>query len=185
MAVIQIVISTDGIITFCAYNIRGVLGDCGPLTRFCLTPCVIRIWQNLSLGSFVKDVKEPKQKQSTDKKEVQLIGRRKQMVEPRRNFTIRLSELEEKQMKLDAEANGLNPSEYVRELILHGGSIDTSFTLDRRNLINQISSVGNNINQLTRLANTNKLVSDSILKQVVDLLKEIQKLMMEVIKKWR
>ena len=107
------------------------------------------------------------------------------MVEPRRNFTIRLSELEEKQMKLDAEANGLNPSEYVRELILHGGSIDTSFALDRRNLINQISSVGNNINQLTRLANTNKLVSDSILKQVVDLLKEIQKLMMEVIKQWR
>ena len=107
------------------------------------------------------------------------------MIEPRRNFTIRLSELEEKQMKLDAEKNGLNPSEYVRELILHGGSIDTSFALDRRNLINQISSVGNNINQLTRLANTNKLVSDSILKQVVDLLKEIQKLMMEVIKKWR
>ena len=107
------------------------------------------------------------------------------MVEPRRNFTIRLSELEEKQMKLDAEKNGLNPSEYVRELILHGGSIDTSFALDRRNLINQISSVGKNINQLTRLANTNKLVSDSILKQVVDLLKEIQKLMMEVIKKWR
>ena len=107
------------------------------------------------------------------------------MVEPRRNFTIRLSELEEKQMKLDAETNGLNPSEYVRELILHGGAIDTSFALDRRNLINQISSVGNNINQLTRLANTNRLVSDSILKQVVDLLKEIQKLMMEVIKKWR
>ena len=72
-----------------------------------------------------------------------------------------------------------------RELILHGGSIDTSFALDRRNLINQISSVGNNINQLTRLANTNKLVSDSILKQEVDLLKEIPKLMMEVIKKWR
>ena len=67
---IQIVISTDEIITFCAYNITGVLGDFSPLTRFCLTPCVIRIWQNLSLGNFVKDVKELKQKQSTDKKEV-------------------------------------------------------------------------------------------------------------------
>ena len=88
-------------------------------------------------------------------------------------------------MKINAEANGLNPSEYVRELILNGGRLDTSFAIDRRDLINQISKVGNNINQLTRLANTNKLVSDSILKQVVDLLKEIQKLMMEVIKKWR
>ncbi|MDD3417554.1 MAG: hypothetical protein PHY47_26780 [Lachnospiraceae bacterium] len=62
MAVIQIVISTNGIITFCTYNITGVLGDCGPLTRFCLTPCVIRIWQNLSLSNFVKDVKERKEK---------------------------------------------------------------------------------------------------------------------------
>ena len=88
-------------------------------------------------------------------------------------------------MKINAEANGLNPSEYIRELILNGGRLDTSFAIDRRDLINQISKVGNNINQLTRLANTNKLVSDSILKQVVDLLKEIQKLMMEVIKKWR
>ena len=58
---IQIVISTNGIITFCTYNITGVLGDFGPLTRFCLTPCVIRIWQNLSLGYFVKEVKEPKE----------------------------------------------------------------------------------------------------------------------------
>ena len=58
---IQIVIRTDGIITFCAYNITGVLGDFSPLTRFCLTPCVIRIWQNLSLGHFVKDVKELKE----------------------------------------------------------------------------------------------------------------------------
>ena len=182
---IQIVISTNGIITFCTYNITGVLGDCGPLTRFCLTPCVIRIWQNLSLGGFVKDVKEPKQKQSTDKKEAQLIGRRKQMVEPRRNFTVRLSQLEEEQMRKNAKANGLNPSEYIRELILNGGRLDTSFAIDRRDLINQISKVGNNINQLTRLANANKLVSDHILKQVVDLLKEIQKLMMEVVKKWR
>jgi len=179
VAVIQIVISTNGIITFCTYNITGVLGDYGPLTRFCLTPCVIRIWQNLSLGYFVKDVKERKQKGGV------LIGRRKQNVEPRRNFTVRLSQLEEEQMKINAEANGLNPSEYVRELILHGGKVDTSFTIDRRDLINQISKVGNNINQLTRLANTNELVSDSILKQVVDLLKEIQKLMMEVVKQWR
>ena len=107
------------------------------------------------------------------------------MVEPRRNFTIRLSELEEKQMRKNAKANGLNPSEYIRELILNGGRLDTSFAIDRRDLINQISKVGNNINQLTRLANANKLVSDHILKQVVDLLKEIQKLMMEVVKKWR
>ncbi|MDD3417553.1 MAG: plasmid mobilization relaxosome protein MobC [Lachnospiraceae bacterium] len=88
-------------------------------------------------------------------------------------------------MRKNAEANGLNPSEYVRELILNGGTIDTSFAIDRRDLINQISKVGNNINQLTRLANTNRLVSDHILKQIVDLLKEIQKLMMEVVKKWR
>lgn len=167
------------LLQYITLNITGVLGDCGPLTRFCLTPCVIRIWQNLSLCNFVNDVKQRK------KREAVLIGRRKQNVEPRRNFTVRLSQLEEEQMKIDAEANGLNPSEYVRELILNGGTIDTLFAIDRRDLINQISKVGNNINQLTRLANTNRLVSDHILKQIVDLLKEIQKLMMEVVKQWR
>jgi len=52
----------EDLLQYITLNITGVLGDCGPLTRFCLTPCVIRIWQNLSLGYSVKDVKELNQK---------------------------------------------------------------------------------------------------------------------------
>jgi len=50
--------------------------------------------------------------------------------EQRRNFTIRLSEKEEEMMKVSADANRLNPSEYVRELILHGGTVDRTFATD-------------------------------------------------------
>ena len=107
------------------------------------------------------------------------------MTEPRRNFTIRLSEKEEEMMKASADANGLKPSEYVRELILHGGAVDITVATDRRDLINQVSRVGNNINQLTRLANEEKKAEDYVLASVANYMKEITKLMMEVIRKWR
>lgn len=114
-----------------------------------------------------------------------IISRKKQMTEPRRNFTVRLSEKEEMLMKAAADANGLQASEYVRELILHGGTVDTSAATDRRDLINQVSKVGNNINQLTRLANTDKKADDYILSRVSGYLQELMKLMMEVLRKWQ
>ena len=33
-------------------------------------------------------------------------------------------------MKVSADANRLKPSEYVRELILHGGTVDRTFATD-------------------------------------------------------
>ena len=114
-----------------------------------------------------------------------VISRKKQMTEPRRNFTVRLSEKEEELMKVAADANGLQASEYIRELIIHGGTVDTSMTTDRRDLINQISKVGNNINQLARLANTDKKADDYMLSRVSGYMQELMKLMMEVLKKWQ
>jgi hypothetical protein len=114
-----------------------------------------------------------------------LIGKKKQMIEPRRNFTVRLSEGEREQVNKDAESNGLNPSEYVRELVLHGGSVDKSLKIDRRDLINQISRVGNNVNQLTHLANSERSVSDHAIMQIVGYMKDIRNLLMEVINKWQ
>jgi hypothetical protein len=42
------------------------------------------------------------------------IGRRGQLIEPRKNFTIRLSEEERAQAEYDAKSNGMKLSDYVR-----------------------------------------------------------------------
>ena len=64
-----------------------------------------------------------------------LIGRRGQLIEPRKNFTIRLSDEEREQAEHDAKANNMKLSDYVRYLIIHGGRVDTTLAYDRRNLI--------------------------------------------------
>ena len=75
-----------------------------------------------------------------------LIGRGKQLIEPRKNFTIRLSDEEREQAEHDAQTNNMKLSDYVRYLILHGGRVDTTLAYGRRDLIRQIAGLCNNYN---------------------------------------
>lgn len=118
-------------------------------------------------------------------KEGLLIGRQTQGVEPRRNFTLRLSETEREQVTREADASGLNESEYVRQLIKHGGTVDTSLAKDRRDLINQVSKIGNNYNQMVKVANGCGYVMNSTMQKANDLFEEIKYLLQEVIHKWQ
>ena len=93
-----------------------------------------------------------------------LIGRRGQSIEPRKNFTIRLSDEEREQAEHDARASNMKASDYVRYLIAHAGKADTSFAYDRRELIRQISGLCNNYNQMTKIANGGGYVFDSTMK---------------------
>ena len=114
-----------------------------------------------------------------------LIGRKKQMIDPRKNFTVRLSDTERERIMQAAKENGLTPSEYLRELVLHGGKVDTTIMLDRRDLVNQISKVGNNVNQITHVANVSQTVSEYKIMQIKDYMKDIYNLLMEVLNKWQ
>jgi len=114
-----------------------------------------------------------------------LIGRGKQFIEPRKNFTIRLSDEEREQAEYDAKANNMKLSDYVRYLILHGGRVDTSFVNDRRDLIRQISGLCNNYNQMTRNANGCGYVFDHTMKEANCLMKQIKEKMKEVAGKWQ
>lgn len=75
-----------------------------------------------------------------------LIGRGKQLIEPRKNFTIRLSEEERRQAEHDAKVSNMKASDYVRYLICHGGRVDKALVYDRRDLIRQIAGLCNNYN---------------------------------------
>ena len=113
------------------------------------------------------------------------IGRKGQLREPRRNFTIRLSEEEREQVEYDARTNLMRVSDYVRYLITHGGRVDTNLTHDRRELISQISGLCNNFNQMTKVANGCGYVLDSTMKRGNQLMLQIKELLQEVIEKWR
>ena len=114
-----------------------------------------------------------------------LIGRGKQLIEPRQNFTIRLSDEEREQAEHDAGVNNMKVSDYVRYLITHGGRLDTSFASDRRNLIRQISGLCNNYNQMTKIANGCGYVFDSTMKDANRLMKQIKEKMKELAGKWQ
>lgn len=114
-----------------------------------------------------------------------LIGRRGQLIEPRKNFTIRLSDEEREQAEYDAKANNMKLSDYVRYLILHGGRVDTTLAYDRRNLISQISGLCNNYNQMTRTANGCGYVLDGTMRTGNQLLEQIKELLQEVVNRWQ
>ena len=103
-----------------------------------------------------------------------LIGRGKQLIESRKNFTIRLSDEEREQVGHDARVNNMKASDYVRYLITHADKVDTSFAYDRRDLIRQISGLCNNYNQMTKTANGCGYVFDSTMKDANHLMEQIK-----------
>lgn len=114
-----------------------------------------------------------------------LIGQRGQLIEPRKNFTLRLSDEERKRAEYDAKANNMKLSDYVRYLILHGGRMDTEFVRDRKNLIGQISGLCNNYNQMTRVANGCGYVLDSTMQNGNRQMEQIKELLREVLCGWQ
>ena len=113
------------------------------------------------------------------------IGKGKQLVEPRKNFTIRLSDKEHEQAERDAKSNNMKLSDYMRYLVLHGGRVDTAFVYDRRDLIRQIAGLCNNYNQMTKTANSCGYVLDGTMEIANGLLAQIKELLQEVMNKWQ
>lgn len=112
------------------------------------------------------------------------MGKNKQYREPRMNFTIRLSQEERDFLDKSSKANDLKPSEYVRQLIMSGGNIDTNKMKDRRDLIEQIARLGNNINQVTRLANACNNIDDYNLRMLMYYQERIVNLMKQSLAAW-
>lgn len=93
-----------------------------------------------------------------------------------KKIEIRVTELEKKQIELNAENAGFGLSEYGRQIMIKGQVFQNlknltqekqGQNLDRRTLL----GLANNLNQLTRYAHQTK-----ILPQVEDLLEKIEKI---------
>ena len=84
--------------------------------------------------------------------------------------------------KETAAATGMTPSAYIRTMALDGGNVDTTSHEDRQKLMYELSTIGNNINQIARMANTNVFISKSDVQEVNEQLKQIQRLLLQYIR---
>ena len=119
------------------------------------------------------------------KGQVIYMGRSRQGIEPRKNFTVRLSAKEHRLLEQKAQACGMNPSWYIRQLISNGGMVDVTLPEQRRDLINQISRIGNNINQIAHRANADGWISEWDVERVIAKMEEVKELMREVAGRWQ
>ena len=102
------------------------------------------------------------------------MGRPKSRQAPRTTMSIRVSERERRQIEEKAVATGMTPSAYIRTMLLESGNVDTTIHDDRQKLMHELSAIGNNINQIARMANTNVFISKSDVQDVKEQLRQIQ-----------
>ena len=110
------------------------------------------------------------------------MGRPKSRQAPRTTMSIRVSERERREIEEKAAATGMTPSAYIRTMALDGGNVDTTSHEDRQKLMYELSTIGNNINQIARMANTNVFISKSDVQEVNEQLKQIQRLLLQYIR---
>lgn len=79
-------------------------------------------------------------------------------------------------------ATGMTPSAYIRTMLLESGNVDTTIHDDRQKLLHELSAIGNNINQIARMANTNVFISKSDVQDVKEQLRQIQQLLLQYIR---
>lgn len=89
-----------------------------------------------------------------------------------RKITVRLSEKERKFLGEQADAGGMKIEPYIRELIM-GNEIKSRPKEEWAEVVRQVAAVGNNINQIARNTNMGMEVTVDILKEVLEMQKQI------------
>ena len=104
------------------------------------------------------------------------MSRKKSKAEPREIFSFRVSRDEKEKLYANAEIYGVSPSEYLRAVAVSGNAYDPKLGEDRQKLLEGISRIGNNINQIAKWANTNQSVSQETIEAVWSELISIHKM---------
>lgn len=90
------------------------------------------------------------------------------------SFVLRLDEKEYRYLCSQLERTGLKREQYIRSLIL-GHEVRSRPPVEYANLLRELSAIGNNINQLARIANTGKTVSEQTLAEIKSMQSSIWK----------
>ena len=94
----------------------------------------------------------------------------------RNKFTIRLDDNELNQVNLNASISGLNKSSYIRHVLINTKPPIHKFD---KAMIIQVAKIGNNINQIAKHVNTDKVIDGVVLKQIIDVNKKLDDLMLQ------
>lgn len=89
-----------------------------------------------------------------------------------RKITVRLSEKERQYLGEQADAGGMKIEPYIRELIM-GNEVKSRPKEEWAEVVRQVAAVGNNINQIARNTNMDMEVTVDILKEVLEMQKQI------------
>ena len=83
----------------------------------------------------------------------------------RNRLTIRLDDNELNQVNLKTSISGLNKSSYIRYVLINAKPPIHKFD---KAMIIQVTRIGNNINQITKHLNIDKVIDGVVLKQIID-----------------
>lgn len=89
-----------------------------------------------------------------------------------RKITVRLSEKERQYLGEQADAGGMKIEPYIRELIM-GNEVKSRPKEEWAEVVRQVAAVGNNINQIAKNTNMGMEVTADILKDVLEMQKQI------------
>ena len=92
-----------------------------------------------------------------------------------------LSDAELTHLRQQCQITGLNTNTYLRKLIM-GEHLCPRPPDAYTALLRELSAIGNNINQIARMANTNVFISKSDVQEVNEQLKQIQRLLLQYIR---
>lgn len=90
--------------------------------------------------------------------------------------SVRLSDSEKEKLEVNASMSGLNKSSYIRHIILNTKPPIHKFD---KTMVIQVAKMGNNLNQIAKHANTHKTIDGIVLKQIVDVNKKLDDLMLQ------
>ena len=94
----------------------------------------------------------------------------------RNKLTIRLDDNEINQVNLNASISGLNKSSYIRHVLINAKPPIHKFD---KAMIIQVAKIGNNINQIAKHVNIDKVIDGVVLKQIIDINKKLDDLILQ------
>ena len=90
--------------------------------------------------------------------------------------SVRLSDSEKEKLELNASLAGLKVSAYIRHIMSNARPPIHKFD---KAMIIQVAKIGNNINQIAKHVNIYKVIDGVVLKQIIDVNKKLDDLMLQ------
>ena len=90
--------------------------------------------------------------------------------------SVRLSDSEKEKLELNASLAGLKASAYIRHIISNTKPPIHRFD---KTMVIQVVKIGNNLNQIVKHVNIGKAIDSVVLRQIIDVNKKLDDLMLQ------